>query len=133
VFAKTALIINCEHTAGNEMVLNNGVIQKSNWPSTLTWYVGGSPNLEQIAMHAYASFGVPTYEIPARTPAGEIGRIYQLAPAIQLIDTGLYWHSDHETSEIIPPTGLEASTRAYAKIINEINGLDLKDLQRPAR
>jgi hypothetical protein len=45
----------------------------------------------------------------------------------------LYWHSDHETSEIIPPTGLESVTRAYAKIIAGVNGLDLKDLQRPAK
>ncbi|MBZ5602219.1 MAG: M28 family peptidase [Acidobacteriia bacterium] len=133
VFEKTALIINCEHTAANEMVLNNGVIQKSNWPSTLTWYVGGSPKLEDIVVKAYAAFGVPTYEIPARTPAGEIGRIYQFAPSIQLIDTGLYWHSDHETADIIPPTGLEASTRAYAKIIREIDAVDFKDLQRPPK
>jgi hypothetical protein len=133
VFDKTALIINCEHTAATEMILNNGAVQKSNWPSTLTWYVGGSPKLEDIVINAYRSFGVPTNEIPARTPAGEIGRIYQFAPAIQLIDTGLYWHSDHETSEIIPPTGLESVTRAYAKIIAGVNGLDLKDLQRPPK
>jgi hypothetical protein len=133
VFEKTALMINCEHTAATEMILNLGSVQKSNWASTLTWYVGGSPKLEDIVVNAYRSFGVPTNEIPARTPAGEISRIYQFAPSIQLIDTGLYWHSDHETSEIIPPTGLESVTRAYAKIIAGVNGLDLKDLQRPAK
>ncbi len=133
VFEKTALIINCEHTAATEMILNNGALQKSNWASTLTWYVGGSRKLEDMVVNAYRSFGVPTNEIPARTPAGEIGRIYQFAPAIQLIDTGLYWHSDHETSEIIPATGLESVTRAYAKIIDGVNRLDLKDLQRPAK
>ncbi len=130
VFEKTALMINCEHTAANEMVIGNGVIQKSNWASTLTWYVGGGPKLEEIVTKAYASFGVATYENAARTPAGEIGRIYQLAPSIQLIDTGLYWHSDHETPAMIPPTGLEATTRAYAKIIDGVNGVELKDLQR---
>ncbi len=133
VFEKTALMINCEHTAANEMVLGNGVINKSNWASTLTWYVGGSPKLEEIVVKAYAAFGVPTFENAARAPAGEIGRIYQLAPAIQLIDTGLYWHSDHETAAIIPPTGLESVTRAYAKIIDQVNGLDLGELQRPAK
>ncbi len=132
VFAKTALIINCEHTAATEMILNLGSVQKSNVASSLTWYIGGSHKLEDIVVDAYRSFGVPTNEIPARTPAGEIGRIYQFAPAIQLIDTGLYWHSDHETSEIIPATGLESVTRAYAKIITGVNGVDLQDLQRPA-
>ncbi len=131
IFAKTALLINCEHTAANEMVIGNQVITKSNWASTFTWYVGGSRKLEDIVVNAYAAFGVPTQEIPARSPAGEIGRIYQFAPAIQLIDTGLYWHSDRETGEIIPPTGLANTTRAYAKIIVDIGTVALKDLQRP--
>jgi hypothetical protein len=50
---------------------------------------------------------------------------------MQLIDTGLDWHSDKETPEIIPADGLAATTRAYAKIIADINALELKDLQRP--
>jgi hypothetical protein len=52
---------------------------------------------------------------------------------MQVIDTGLYWHSDHETSEIIPPTELAAVTRAYAKIITEVDKLGLNELQRPAQ
>ena len=51
---------------------------------------------------------------------------------MQLIDTGLYWHSDRETPDIIPAEGLAATTRAYAKIIADVNAVDLKDLQRPA-
>jgi hypothetical protein len=31
----------------------------------------------------------------------------------------------------VPWTGLEATTRAYAKIIDEVNELALSDLQRP--
>ena len=131
LFAKTALLINCEHTAATEMIIGNQNITKSNWASTLTWYIGGSRKLEQIVVNAYAAFGVPVGEIPARSPAGEIGRIYQLAPSIQLIDTGLYWHSDYETGDIIPATGLANVTRAYAKIITDTGMVDLKDLQRP--
>ena len=96
------------------------------------WYVGGSPRLEQIVLAAYATFGVPIYERGERAAAGEIGRIQNLAPSMQLIDTGLYWHSDRETPDIIPEAGLAATTRAYAKIIADLNAVDLKDLQRPA-
>ena len=96
------------------------------------WYVGGSRALEEIVLGAYRSFGVPIYDRGERGAAGEIGRIQNLAPSMQLIDTGLYWHSDKETPEIIPANGLAATTRAYAKIISDVNGLDLKDLQRPA-
>jgi hypothetical protein len=51
------------------------------------------------------------------------------------IDTGEYhhyFHTDLETPQTVPWTGLEAATRAYAKIVDEVNQLALKDLQRPA-
>jgi len=131
-FAKTALLINCEHTAAEQLVLANGSIRKTNTTTALTWYVGGSAKLGEIVVKAFDSFGVATYAIPERTAAGEMGRYQNLAPSMQVIDTGLYWHSDHETPEIIPPTGLAAITRAYAKIIADVNRVDLKDLQRPA-
>ena len=66
---------------------------------------------------------------PELRARGEMGRYFQYAPSLQLIDLGLYWHSDHETSDLIPAPGLAATTRAYAKIINDVNGVDLKDLQ----
>ena len=43
----------------------------------------------------------------------------------------MYFHTDVETPETVPWTGLEASTRAYARIIDGVNELELKDLQRP--
>jgi hypothetical protein len=132
IFAKTALLINCEHTAANQLVAYNGTVRKANSTSPLMWYVGGSARLEQIVLGAYETFGVPIYDRGERGAAGEIGRIQNLAPSMQLIDTGLYWHSDRETPDIIPASGLAATTRAYAKIIADINGVDLKDLQRPS-
>ena len=131
LFAKTALIINCEHTAATDLVSYNGVIRRANLSTPLMWYVGGSPRLAQIVMKAYDTFGVATYETPERGAAGEIGRIQMMAPSIQVIDTGLYWHSDHETADIIPAPALASITRAYAKIITDIGPLSLKDLQRP--
>jgi hypothetical protein len=131
VFAKTALLINCEHTAVDNLVIGNGTITKTNEGAALDWYIGGSKKLEDIVVKAYADFGVPVDEIPARSPAGEIGRIYQLSPSIQLIGTGLYWHSEKENADIIPATSLAAVTRAYSKIIADIDSIPLKDLQRP--
>lgn len=131
LFAKTALLINCEHTAANQLVAYNGTVRKANSTSPLMWYVGGSPRLEQIVLGAYQAFGVPIYDRGERSAAGEIGRIQDLAPSMQLIDTGLYWHSDRETPDIIPADGLAATTRAYAKVIADLSAVDLKDLQRP--
>jgi hypothetical protein len=129
-FAKTALLINSEHTAAEQLVLGNGTISKTNTSTALTWYVGGSAQLAQIVVKAFDAFGVATYDTPARTAAGEMGRYQTLAPSMQVIDTGYYWHSDHETPEIIPPTALAAITRAYAKIITDLNKVEIKDIQR---
>jgi hypothetical protein len=130
-FAKTALLINSEHTAAEQLVLGNGTLAKANTSTALSWYVGGSAKLGDIVVKAFDAFGVATLAIPARTAAGEMGRYQAHAPSMQVIDTGYYWHSDHETPEIIPPSALAAITRAYAKIITDLNRVDIKDLQRP--
>ena len=131
LFAKTALIINCEHTSAEQLIYRGGTIRRSNTMVPLRWYVGGSPKLEQIAAKAFGEFGVATYAEPEPMAGGEMGPYYLLAPSLQLIEGNLYWHSDRETAEVVPPTGLAASTRAYAKIIADVNALDLKDLARP--
>lgn len=131
LFARTALIINCEHTSAEQLVYRGGSIRRSNTTVPLRWYVGGSPKLEQIAVRAYDMFGVATYAEPEPAAGGEMAPYYQLAPSLQLIEGNLYWHSDRETADYVPPTGLAASTRAYAKIITDVNQLNLKDLQRP--
>ncbi len=41
-------------------------------------------------------------------------------------------HTAADTPDNVPWTGLEAVTRAYAKIIDEVNKLPLTDLQTPA-
>jgi len=131
LFAKTALIINCEHTSAEQLVYRGGSIRRSNTTVPMRWYVGGSPKLEQIAVRAYDMFGVATYAEPEPTAGGEMAPYYLLAPSLQLIEGNLYWHTDRETADYVPPTGLAASTRAYSKIISDVNQLDLKDLQRP--
>jgi hypothetical protein len=42
-----------------------------------------------------------------------------------------FYHTDQDTYETIPPNGLENVTRAYAKIIDDVNKLDLKDIEWP--
>jgi hypothetical protein len=130
LFAKTALIINCEHTSAGQLIIRGGAVRRSNTTVPLRWYVGGSPQLEQIAVRAYDAFGVATYAEPEAAAGGEMGPYYLLAPSLQLIEGNLYWHSDHETADDVPPTGLAASTRAYAKIITDVNRLSLEELAR---
>jgi len=133
LFAKTALIINCEHLTVTQTYVGDQELKKTNSTNPLFWYIGGSAKLSELALRAFDRFGVSRYTDPDMAPPGEIGRLYQLAPSIQVIDIGMLNHSDHETADMIPASGLQAITRAYAQIITESGSLALSDLNRESR
>ena len=99
------------------------------------WYAGGPsrPKLQDIAVKAFREFGVPTYAEPeVAPPPGDLGPFFGYAPGLATSDFNMFFHTDEETPETVPWTGLEATTRAYAKIIDGVNKLDLTDLKRPS-
>jgi hypothetical protein len=99
----------------------------------MQWYAGGNsrPKLQDLAVQAFRSFGVATYAEPqAGPPNGEAGGFWPYVPVLQASDYNIYMHSDGDTADVVPWTGLESVTRAYAKVIEGVNHLDLKDLKR---
>ncbi|MGH9140248.1 MAG: M28 family peptidase [Vicinamibacterales bacterium] len=140
LFAKTALIINDEHpsniasykdrdhTAGAAVRVTD-----SQFPEE--WYAGGPtrPKLQKIVKSALREFGVPIWDQEsAAPPAGDLGGFYRWLPGVAFSsDRFFFFHLDGNTPETATWTGLEAATRAYAKIIDEVNKLELTDLQRP--
>jgi hypothetical protein len=134
LFAKTALMINSEHTSTMQMYLLGEAIRNANMHTGLLWYAGGPsrPKLQDAAVKAFHDFGVVTYTEPERAaPGGEMSRLWPYVPGVQGSDYNMYFHSDAESAATVPWTGLESITRAYAKIIDAVNLLDLSDLQRP--
>jgi len=139
VFAKTALVINCEHPSTVQTNVRPRYMtgEEIVWANTYTpqqWYAGGPsrPELQTIAAEAFREFGVSTYLEPnSRPPAGDLGRLYRFVPGVATSDFLHYFHTDEETLDTVPWTGLEASTRAYARIIDEVNKRDLSVFQRP--
>jgi hypothetical protein len=126
VFAKAALLINCEHTGSVQTGHFN--LRSVSAPGASSWYASGK-RLAGIVMNALDTFGVPTYAESSARPGGEIGRYFQFAPSVQVMSSAYVWHSDQETSESISTTGLEAVTRAYAKIIANVDSADLNELR----
>jgi hypothetical protein len=133
-FSKTALMINDEHPS--EVLTHGGTTGWTNTVIPLEWYAGGSsrPQLEKIALDAFHEFGVPIWTQPSpRPPGGDLGRFYWFVPGLVAQSNDFMdMHTAADTPENVPWTGLEAVTRAYAKIIDEVNKLPLADLQRPA-
>ena len=126
-FAKTALLFNCEHTGLKQTAMGTNLF--SNAPAIYRWYAGDSPKLLDIANQAMLAFGVPTFPESSTSPPGEIGRYYHYAPSVEIINTGYVWHSDQETTETISLTGMEAVTRAYAKIIADTDSVNRNELR----
>lgn len=139
LFAKTALVINCEHPATIQTYVRpryeeNREIAWSNAYTAQQWYAGGParPELQAIAVKAFRDFGVPLLREPnVRPPLGDLGRLFRFTPGVATSDFYHYFHTDQETPATVPWTGLEATTRAYARIIDEVNNLPLETLQRP--
>jgi Zn-dependent M28 family amino/carboxypeptidase len=140
LFQKTALMINCEHPStlqtyvrpryeeGRDIVWTNTFLAQQ-------WYAGGPsrPELQAITAKAFREFGAPLYLDPnAQPPLGDLGAFWRFLPGVASSEFYHYFHTDRETPETVPWTGLESTTRAYAKIIDEVNKLPLDSLQRPA-
>lgn len=136
LFAKTALFVNCEHTSSVDSYITSQGLAWTNTTMPLLWYGGGPsrPKLQAVAARVFAEFGVPTFAQPTghKPPFGELGFFYHITPGVEVEALGFhYFHTDLDTPEAVPWTGLASVTRAYAKIIDEVNKIDLKELQGP--
>jgi hypothetical protein len=134
LFSKTALMINNEHPA--EMLSHGGAAGATDTMAPLEWFAGGAerPALQKITTDAFRQFGVPLWTEPSKVPpAGDLGKFYWFLPGVVAQSNDfIAMHTTEDTPGNVPWTGLEAVTRAYAKLIDEVNKLPLKDLQRPA-
>ena len=130
-FSKTALMINAEHPA--EVMTHGGTAGSTTAGVPLEWYAGGRPQLQKIAADAFRQFGVPTWAEPsARPPGGDLGRFYWFVPGVVAQSNDFAnMHTANDSPEVVSPSGLAAITRAYAKIIDDVNRIALKDLQLP--
>ena len=60
--------------------------------------------------------------------SGDMGQASLDAPSVQMIESPAFYHTDHDTPEVVPSAGLEAVGRAYAKLIDQVNKVDRSQL-----
>jgi hypothetical protein len=87
MFAKTALLVNCEHTAQVATFLIGDALYGSNQVSARRWFIGGSNQLKTIVMKEFKGYGMALYSRPEARPGGELGVLFQDAPSFHIIDT----------------------------------------------
>ncbi|HEY7286541.1 MAG TPA: M28 family peptidase [Vicinamibacterales bacterium] len=134
-FEKTALVINAEHVTTTQTYLYGNVLRKSNTVTAHRFFVGRSRRLAELLVDEFRLFGVGLYELPSTrfAVAGDLSKLTEDAPGIEVIESNAFYHSDHDTPDVIPAAGLESITRAYAKLIDDINRFDLKDIVDPVQ
>ena len=134
LLAKTALMINCEHVAAAQTLNWSTKLREATSVAPRRWWVNGSPRLFDVVLKAYHTFGVSIVGDMDPSASGEMGAIDTAAPSLQIIHSPEIKHTDHDIPEIVPAVGLESVGRAFAKIIDEVNRIDLSSLQpgRPA-
>ena len=90
------------------------------------------PELRKIMWDAFKEFGVPLEMDPSPTPpASDASYFYRFTPAVDASEYHNYFHTDWETPEVVPWTGLEAATRAYAKVDRRSEQAAACAFQRP--
>jgi hypothetical protein len=60
--------------------------------------------------------------------SGEMGAVARDAPSIQVITSPEPKHTEQDGIEWVPANGLEQIARAYARIIDEVNKLDRRQI-----
>jgi hypothetical protein len=137
IFAKTAVLANAEHVAATNPVWDRPwgsnvepTLVQTNSFGPSWWGVYGSERLAHIIVDDYAAFGVPT-QIAGAGSAGQLARVQFDAPSFYLHNKGVYYHCDEDTPDKVPESALRNAVQAFAKIFNDVNQLNLKDLEPP--
>jgi len=137
-FPNTAVLTNAEHVAVTNPVLDRAWF--TNDPPSLIatngsgpswWGVYGSDRLAHIVVDDYATFGVPT-QLAGGGSAGQLASMQFDATSFYLHNKGVYYHCDADTPDKVPESTLKNAVQAFAKIFNDVNKLDIKDLEPPA-
>ena len=135
--SKTVLSMNCEHVSVPDhkywLVDGQPDLRVSNLVAPRRWWVYGSDKLLDISMKAYQTFNVGLVGDMDPRSSGEMGIMARDLPTIQVIRSPVTKHTDQDTPEWVPAVGLEQVARAYAKIIDEVNKLDRREIVAPAR
>jgi hypothetical protein len=124
---KTALIVNCEHPSQTQTYRLGSGLMTSTQTSARRWFVGGSEALRRVVLDSMKTFGVAVYARPEGRPGGELQHVYTRAPSFHVIDH-IFYHSDADTADLVPAWGIEAVTRAYLKVIDRVNKMEIREL-----
>jgi hypothetical protein len=125
-----ALVINSEHTAITAISqFGASGSFKTTATSPRRWWINGSDKFAALVFDAYKKFGVAIWDWEMYDGGG-IGAFAREVTSIQLLDSPVYHSAAADRDDNVPPPGLEAVARAYAKIIDQAGAMSRAELQQ---
>jgi hypothetical protein len=119
---KVAVKLTMEHPSQTLLYMYNDGLTPTNAIGAFRWNALGSPEFEQMVFDTFREFGVSVY---AQEDGPKNGNY---APSFHIIDHVIY-HTSLDVPELVPASGLERTTRAFAAALDRANGMTMKQLR----
>lgn len=119
---KVALKLTMEHPSQTLLYMYNDGLTPTNAIGAFRWNALGSAAFEQMVFDSLREFGVSVY---AQEDGPKNGNY---APSFHIIDHVIY-HTSLDVPELVPASGLERSTRAFAAIVDRTNRMTMAALR----
>jgi hypothetical protein len=117
-----AVKLTMEHPSQTLLYMYNDGLTPTNAVGAFRWNALGSPEFEQMVFNTLREFGVSVY---AQEDGPKNGNY---APSFHIIDHVIY-HTSLDVPELVPATGLERATRAFAAVLDRANRMTMAQLR----
>ena len=121
---KVAVKLTMEHPSQTLLYMYNDSLTPTNAVGAFRWNALGSPEFEAMVFETLREFGVSVYAMEDRPKNG------RFAPSFHIIDHVIY-HTSLDVPELVPASGLERATRAFAAALDRSNDMTLAQLRGP--
>jgi hypothetical protein len=121
-WAKVAVKLTMEHPSQTLLFMYNDGLTPSNAVGAFRWNALGSPAFERMVFDTLREFGVSVYALEDGPKNGNY------APSFHIIDHVIY-HTLLDVPELVPATGLERATRAFAAALDRANTMTMAQLR----
>ena len=126
-WSKVAWVINLEHVAVLSTEYWGAHMRLSTVNAPMRWALNASPAVQKVMKDSLDHFYVGTQpDIDAIV--GEISSIYQDAPSLTLISSPEVKHTEQDTSQWVPASGLQQVARVHTRIIDQLDKMERKDI-----
>ncbi len=117
-----AVKLTMEHPSQTLLYMYNNSLTPTNAVGAFRWNALGSPEFEQMVFDTLREFGVSVYAMEDGPKNGNY------APSFHIIDHVIY-HTSLDTPDLVPATGLERATRAFAAALDRANEMTMEELR----